>query len=287
MDIVTKRRFLSMIGMGGLASALAACNTLSLFNTFTPKENNVRRIARNVVFGNDARQHYDVYAPTNAKTSALPILVFFYGGNWAMGSKDDYAWMGHALAAMGYVVVLPDYRLVPTVRYPTFLEDGALAVKHVLAHAADYDADPTRMALMGHSAGAYNAAMLTLDPRYLGDTKVSALVGVSGPYNFYPFDVPASRDAFGQWPNPMETQPVTYARHMDTHFLLMQSRADRIVGTQNAVHLDEKLRAAGDNVQLKLYDGLSHQDMAAAFSLPFRNKGPLYGDVKSFLASNV
>ncbi len=287
MDIVTKRRFLSMIGMGGLASALAACNTLSLFNTFTPKENNVRRIARDVVFGSDPRQRYDVYAPTDARTSALPILVFFYGGNWAMGSKDDYVWMAHALAAMGYVVALPDYRLVPEVRYPAFLEDGAAAVKHILANATRYDADPSRLALMGHSAGAYNAAMLTLDPRYLGDTKVAALVGVSGPYNFYPFDVPASRDAFGQWPNPMETQPVTYARPMGTHFLLMQSRADRIVGTQNAIHLDEKLRAAGDNVQLKLYDGLSHQDMAAAFSLPFRNKGSLYRDVKSFLAANL
>ena len=287
MRAVTKRRFLSAIGLGGIASALAACNTLSLFNTFTPKESDVRRIAQNVAYGDDPRQYYDVYAPTDAKTSGLPILVFFYGGNWAMGSKEDYVWMAYALAAMGYVVVLPDYRLVPQVRYPGFLDDGALAIKHILANAATYDADPSRLALMGHSAGAYNAAMLTLDPRYLGDTKVSAFVGVSGPYDFYPFDVPASRDAFGHWPHPAETQPVTYARKLDTHILLLQSRADRIVGTRNAMNLEAKLKAFGDDVHVKLYDGLSHQDMAAAFSLPFRNKGSLYGDVKAFLAANL
>ncbi len=283
MPIVTKRRFLSLVGLGGIASALAACNTLSLFNTFTPKEGNVRRIAHDVAFGDDPRQRYDVYAPTNAKTAALPLLVFFYGGNWASGSKADYVWMAHALVAMGYVVALPDYRIVPAVHYPAFLDDGALAVKHILAHAADYDADPSRLALMGHSAGAYNAMMLTLDPRYLGEVKISATVGVSGPYDFYPFDVAASRDAFGQWPHPAETQPITYARKLDTHILLLQSRADTIVGIHNAVNLDARLKAAGDDVRLKLYDGLSHQDMAAVYSLPFRHKGSIYADTQAFL----
>jgi acetyl esterase/lipase len=185
---------------------------------------------------------------------------------------------------MGYVVALPDYRLVPEVHYPGFVGDCALAVKHIAQHAADYGGDGSRLAVSGQSAGAYNAAMVTLDPAFRGDLNIKAFVGISGPYDFYPFNVPASANAFGQYPKPMDTQPISYARKIDTHILLMQSRADKVVGTHNAVNLDAKLRAAGTDVRLMLYDGLSHQDTAAVFSLPFRGKGPLYGDMKAFLA---
>lgn len=284
MPSVTKRRILGLLGLSGLATALAACNTLSLFNTFTPKEGSVRHLAKDVAFGDDPRQRYDVYAPKR-DTGPLPVLVFFYGGNWASGSKDDYVWMGHALASMGYVVVVPDYRLVPQARYPDFVFDGAAAVKHAVAHAKDYGGDGSRLALMGHSAGGYIAAMLPLDPQYLGDLPVKAVVGLAGPYDFYPFDVAASRDAFGYWPKPEETQPITHARKIDTHFLLMHSRADKVVMTKNAVNLDKALRDKGTPSTLKLYDGLSHQDMAAAFSIPFRGKGTVFADSRAFLAS--
>lgn len=284
MPAVTKRRMLGFMGLGGLAMALAGCNTLTLFNTFTPKEGNIRRVAKDVVFGSDPRQRYDIYAPRNAK-GPLPVLVFFYGGNWAMGSKDDYAWMGHALASMGYVVAIPDYRLVPEVRYPDFVFDGAAAVRHIAAHAGDYGGDGSRLALMGHSAGGYIAAILPLDPQFLGDLPVKAVIGVSGPYDFYPFDVPASRNAFGQWPRPAETQPVNHARKLDTRFLLLHSRADDVVYIHNPVNLDKALTAKGTSSTLKLYDGPSHQDMAAAFSIPFRGKGTMFADVQAFLAS--
>ena len=284
MPVVTKRRIMGLVGLGGVAAALAACNTLSLFNTFTPKEGGIHRLARDVAFGNDPRQRYDVYAPESAN-GRLPLLVFFYGGNWASGSKDDYVWMGHALASMGYVVVLPDYRLVPDHPYPDFVQDGATAIKHAIAHARDYGGDESRLGLMGHSAGGYIAAMQPLDPQYLGELPVKAVIGLAGPYDFYPFDVDASRNAFGHWPRPAETQPVNHVRKRDTHFLLMHSRADKVVMTKNAVNLDKALRAKGTPSTLKLYETLSHQDMAAAFSIPFRGKGTVFADAKSFLAS--
>jgi len=285
--MMTKRRLLNLGLLGGLGAALAACNTLTIFNAVTPKDGPVRRIARDVAFGDDPRQRYDVYRPADRDGEKLPVVVFVYGGNWSFGSKADYSWVGHAFAAMGYVCMLPDYRLVPNVRYPAFLEDVGNAVRHLVDHAADYGADPARLALSGHSAGAYNAVMATLDPRYLGDIPVKAVVGISGPYDFYPFDVAASRDAFGQWPNPKETQPVDRVRKIDTRFLLLHSRADTVVYTHNAVNLDKALRAAGDDCRLKLYDGLSHQDMAAALSIPFRGKGTIYADVKAFLSETL
>lgn len=284
MPVVTKRRILGLVGLGGLAAVLTACNTLKLFNAFTPKDRGVDRLARDVAFGDDPRQRYDVYAPKEAK-GLLPVLVFFYGGNWASGSKDDYVWMGHALASTGYVVVVPDYRLVPDHAYPDFVFDGAAAVKHAVAHAKNYGGDGSRLALMGHSAGGYIAALLPLDPQFLGDLPVKAVIGLAGPYDFYPFDVDASRNAFGHWPKPAETQPITHARKINTHFLLMHSRADKVVMTKNAVNLDGALRDKGTPSTLKLYEDLSHQDMAAAFSIPFRGKGTVFADAKSFLAS--
>lgn len=284
--MMSKRHFLNSLGLGGLASALSACNTLSLFNTITPKESSVHRVAQDVAYGSHSRQRYDVYAPRE-RSGPLPIVVFFYGGNWSDGSKDVYAWMAHALASMGYVVALPDYRLVPEVRYPDFLRDGADAVQHIVTHATQYGGHGQNLVLMGHSAGAYNAVMLVLDPQYLGKIPVLAYVGVSGPYDFYPFDVPASRDTFGQWPHPAETQPVNHVRKLETRFLLMQSRGDKIVGTHNAVNLAAKLKAVGTPVEVKLYDKLSHQDMAAAFSIPFRGKGPMFEDTKAFLEGLV
>ncbi|EGF92110.1 alpha/beta hydrolase domain-containing protein [Asticcacaulis biprosthecium C19] len=272
------KRSLLAVGVGAF---LAGCNTLSLFNRFTPKDGGVRRVARDVAFGDDPRQRYDVYAP--AGKTGLPVLVFFYGGGWNSGSKDDYGWMGHALASMGYVVAVPDYRLVPDVLYPVFLEDNAAAVKHVLAHAADYGGDGARLGTIGQSAGGYAAAMMALDPRYLPESTINACVGIAGPYDFYPFDVPASINAFGKWARPEETQPITYARKVATKFLLLQSRADIVVGVHNAVNLEKKLRDAGTDVTLKLYDGLNHQDTAAVYSVPFRKKGALFEDTRTFL----
>lgn len=280
-----KRAFLTTFG---IAPLLAGCNTLSLFNTLTPKDS-ARRVAQNVAFGDHPRQTYDLYAPKAATLeSNLPVLVFFYGGGWNSGAKADYGWMGHALASLGYLVAIPDYRLVPEVVYPAFLDDNAAAIKHIIGHAKAFGGDTKRLGVIGHSAGAYAAAMMALDPHYLGEpSPISVCIGISGPYDFYPFDVPESINAFGAWPRPEETQPVHYARSLSTHFILMQSRADTIVGMKNAVNLEARLKAAGDDVTLKIYDGLSHQDMAAAFSLPFRKKAPLLADVQAFLTAKL
>lgn len=283
MPDMTKRSLLATLG---LAPLLASCNTLTIFNTFTPKDE-AARVARDIPFGDDPKQMLDIYVPKSGNKN-LPVLVFFYGGGWNSGSKADYAWMGHSLAALGYLVVIPDYRLVPQVLYPVFLEDNALAVKYVMAHADAYGGDIKRLGVIGHSAGGYAAAMMALDPRYLGEpSPLKVCIGIAGPYDFYPFDVPASKDAFGQWPRPAETQPVTYARKLDIKFLLMQSRADTVVGIHNAVNLAAKLKAAGTDVTLKLYDGLTHPDTAAVFSVPFRKKAPLRSDVAAWLTASL
>ena len=133
--------------------------------------------------------HARIYRPQDAKTA--PVIVFFYGGSWQSGNKSIYKFVGSALARRGRGVV-PDYRVYPEVIYPAFLEDGALAVRWTKDNATRFGADPNMLFVMGHSAGAYMAAMLALDSRWLGRAGLSprrdiaGLVGISGPYDFLP-----------------------------------------------------------------------------------------------------
>ena len=148
-----------------LAGAISACSPLSVVNAVSPA--GAVQATSAIRYGSDLRHMLDVYRPT-ANAGKAPVIVFFYGGNWVSGQRADYAFVGRALAARGFVVVVPDYRLYPQVRYPDFLDDGAAAVAWAAREIAGHGGDPTHIFVMGHSAGAYNAAMLALDPRWLG-----------------------------------------------------------------------------------------------------------------------
>ena len=105
--------------LAAAAAALsAACAPLSLFATLAPADPAIRS-ARNAAFGPAPRQRLDVFAPRGASGDA-PVAVFFYGGSWDSGRRQDYSWVGKALASRGFVTVIPDYGLYPTVRYPAF-----------------------------------------------------------------------------------------------------------------------------------------------------------------------
>ncbi len=83
------------------------------------------------------------------------------------GSKDKYIFVGEALASKGFIVVIPNYRLYPQVKFPEFVEDGALALKWVHKNIHQFGGDSNDLYVMGHSAGAHIAALLTLDEHYL------------------------------------------------------------------------------------------------------------------------
>jgi acetyl esterase/lipase len=148
-----------------LLLALASCSPLHTFNALVPKDGAAALVAKDQAFASGPRRKLDLYAPKRRSADArLPVIVFFYGGSWSSGDKKGYGFAGRALAAQGFLVAIPDYRLVPEVRFPGFIEDGAAAVRWVRANAARFGGDPDRIVLAGHSAGAYNAAMLSFDP---------------------------------------------------------------------------------------------------------------------------
>ena len=280
----------ALLGAGALA---AACSPLALLNTLPSDP--ARVAVRGAAYGADPRQRLDVYAPAAAVSASAgkgaPVLVFFYGGGWSSGERGGYAFAGRSMAAEGFVTVVPDYRLTPAVRFPAFVQDGASAVAWTRAHAAEYGGDPDRIVLMGHSAGAYIAAMLAMDPQWLAAAgapagTVKAWAGLAGPYDFYPFDVKSSQAAFGAWPKPQETQPIAFAGAGDPPAFLGHGDVDSTVRLKNSANLAAKLSAAGVPVELKVYPGVQHVPLLLALTRTFRGKASVRADAVAFLRAH-
>jgi acetyl esterase/lipase len=257
---------------------------LGSFNALMPKDWGSRRVAEGLAYGTGERLKLDVYAPRSAAGSPRPVIVFFYGGSWNSGRRQGYAFAARALAARGFVVIVPDYTLVPEARYPAFLSDCAAAVRWARRHAGGYGGDGERIVLTGHSAGAYNAAMLALDPKLLGEDRaaVRGFAGLAGPYDFLPLDDDSTIAAFGAWPRPAETQPIAYAAPGAPAALLLHGDADTRVKPRHSRKLSELLREAGGEVRLKLYPGVGHIGIVTLLAVPFRHQAPVLDDVAAF-----
>lgn len=273
--------------LGALAGACSPARLLSGLDRVTGGGAGSRRVAAGVPFGSHG-QRLDVYAPAGA--GPWPVVVFFYGGSWQAGSRGGYAFAGRALAGQGFVTVVPDYRKVPQVRFPAFVEDGAEAVAWTAAQVGRFGGDPGHIAAAGHSAGAYIAVMLALDERYLAAAGapgvIRAGVGLSGPYDFLPL-TGAAIPAMGAAPDPQATQPIRFARADAPPLMLVTSGDDTLVRPRNAYNLAARLKALGAPVTLKDYPGLDHSEVVMALSQPFRGKGSVLADTAAFLRDTL
>lgn len=269
-----------------LGAAVAACSPVGLLNSLGPRDGGVRRAARRIPYGEDPRQTLDVFVPT-AAGAPWPVLVFFYGGGWDSGSREVYGWAAQALAARGFVVAVPDYRVVPQVRFPAFVEDAAAATAEVGRLARRYGGDPERLGVVGHSAGAHLVMMIALDRRYMAAVEapglIKAAVGLAGPYDFLPLDVPASINAFGRAPDLTLTQPVTFVRPDAPPLWLGHGTEDTVVHAEDTTILCDRMKTVGGRCEARLYPGLNHADLIATFSPLFRKKAPVLADATAFL----
>ena len=214
------------------------CTRFDLLNATIPSCDYLR--TTDLPYGDHARQKLDVYRPRNA-APGTPVVVFFYGGDWQYGRRDDYRFVGEALSSRGFIAVLPDYRLYPEVTFPAFVEDSDRAVRWVHDNAARLGGDKARIYIMGHSAGAHIAALLTLDPHYLrnvglDENNIRATAALSGPYDFIPPQ--SDRPVFGK-PTTQSAmdphKPINFVHASAPPMLLFQGLKDDIVEPANAV----------------------------------------------------
>jgi acetyl esterase/lipase len=115
-------------------------------------------------YGADAAQALDVFIPPHAE--GAPVLVMAHGGGWRLGDKTSPGVIDNKLKywlPKGYILVSVNYRLLPT-PVSEQAKDVAAAVAYVENHATEWGGDGSRLILMGHSAGAHLAALLSADP---------------------------------------------------------------------------------------------------------------------------
>lgn len=262
-----------------LAWGLSGC-AMTLVDWVTP--NSGYSATTDIAYGELPRQQYDVYIPTEPLANA-PTLVFIYGGSWQEGDKDSYRFVAQAFASAGYAVVIPDYRVYPAVKFPTFIEDCASAVANYLDHNPDKE-----IVLVGHSAGAHIAAMLALNPEYLqavsiDRNKISAWVGWSGPYDFLPITSPTLQTIFNGADDIPETQPIHFANPKSPPALLIHGEDDETVYPKNTRNLAAALRQYHVPVEELYYPDTGHIFTVGALISPFRSFAPTLEDTLTFL----
>ncbi|WP_347557149.1 alpha/beta hydrolase [Robbsia sp. KACC 23696] len=292
---------------------LAACSPVGALNALTPRHTYV--LQSDIAYGSVARQRLDVYVPRQAAgtantastavagssptgddpargvsrltSSSMPIVVFVYGGSWQNGDRADYRFAGEALASAGFVTVIPDYRVYPETIFPGFVEDAAAAVAWARAHAADYGADPRRLFLVGHSAGAQIVALLATDNRYLhaqglDKSMIAGLVGLAGPYDFLPLQDDTLKKVF-----PLDrreaSQPIHFVDGREPPVFLGVGNADKTVDPGNTERFAARLEQAGDRVTVRHYPKLNHALTIGVVGAPLRFLAPVRRDVVSFI----
>jgi acetyl esterase/lipase len=139
---------------------------------------------------------------------------------------------------------------------------------------------------MGHSAGAYNALMLGLDPEWLRGAgadprRVAGVIGLAGPYDFLPIDDAAIIPIFPE-AGP-DTQPITYARADAPPLLLLTGTDDRQVKPRNTQALADRMRAVGGQVRVITYAGIGHIGLITAIAPAFSWRAPVLRDVMGFI----
>ena len=264
---------------------LGACSPFTILNG--PIDGDGYTVRPGIPYGPEARNSLDVYAPKQ-RTGPVPVVVFFYGGSWRRGNRASYLFAADALAGRGYVAIVPDYRVYPNVRFPAFVEDVARAVRWALDHAAELGGDPDRLFLMGHSAGAHIAAMLTLDERYLAGQGVPAksirgTIVMAGPLAFYPSRTRSIAPIFAHLADENAARPVAFVDGDEAPLLLLHGKDDRTVRVSNTIALAKAVRDAGGRVRQIIYPGVGHIGIVSALARSFRDIAPVLRDTAAFI----
>jgi len=242
---------------------LAGCSATDIANSLTSSRDVAQIEAQS--FGPLPRHRFDLYRPANLPPEA-PLVVFVYGGGWRAGQRRQYAFVALPLARQGCLVAVPDYRLWPESRFPDFVEDTALAVGHLAA------LEPRRrLVLMGHSAGAFNAACVALDARWGSQQFVHGFIGLAGPYDFAAAEV-GSPGIFSGLPR-VQAAPQPLRAGQTPPLLLIHGEADTVVGPYHSNILAARAREAGVSVQHVVRPGMGHFGVITAFADPTRALG--------------
>jgi len=270
-----------------LAWLMSACSPLRVAENLLSSGQSIR--TSGPAYGNGARQRLDVYRP-RARGNPAPVVVFLYGGRWQSGSKDQYRLLGDALARRGVVVVVPDYRLYPEVKFPGWVEDAVQAVRWTSKNIERFGGDTAQIWVVGHSSGAHTAVLLALDGRYLRDAGLSpnvvrGYVSLAGPVDtvWTDADVQALMGPPEGWPATYPRNHIVSVNGTVPNLLFLHGADDKTVSPNNSIGLAARIRKNGGCARAIVYRGVGHVEIVVAFSIPQLGIAPVMKDVLDFI----
>ena len=197
-------------------------------NRFTPSKG--YRVQHNIAYGLKARQRLDLYLSEQGQNR--PLIVFVHGGAWCHGDKRDYRFVGEAFARFGYDVAVINYHLAPQHKFPRYVDDLALALEFLDQQQQKLAVSTTKIALMGHSAGAFNVTSLLYNPQNFGShvrQKIKTVIGIAGPYHFDYKGDPLAEPAFDQQVPYEKVMPYYFVEKNDIQHYLFLAENDHLV----------------------------------------------------------
>ena len=272
----------AVLALGGVALATQSAQALSplaIVNGITSSGG--VGVSKDILYGDEPSQDLDVYYPKplaqamktqSAITNSYPMVVFVHGGSWESGSKEQYAFVGQSLAQAGYVTAVINYRKAPDHVYPDYVKDAAQAIAWSINNAVSLHADPARLAVMGHSAGAFNAVAAVANEDFLAPygvkpTDIATVVGIAGPYS-YDFRKFSSASAFGANATPDQVMPDRQIKGAQPPYLLLTAEKDQMVHATNTTKMTQALQSAGVSVKTSEIKGASHATSIGAMAPP-------------------
>jgi acetyl esterase/lipase len=228
----------------------------------------------------DPLQTLDVYAPKGAKD--CPVIVWIHGGGWRRGDKAPMQHKPQALADKGFVFASINYRFVPDVTIKQMMGDVAKAIRFLHDHARDYGGDPNAIYVMGHSAGAHLAALVSTDDRYLKAEGLSlAILKGCVPVDVAAYDIPKrlaeNPEASGNFltvfgrtaEEQRDVSPIGHVaggKHIPPFLILYV--ADRVETKSQSHHFAKALEAAGIRATVVAGEGKTHGTINSDLGLP-------------------
>lgn len=272
------------------ATLLTACSPVNVLNLSIPTRH--LSVNSNIAYSKLKRQSLDIYQPKSKDDKSLPVVIFFYGGSWDSGDKQDYLFIGEAFSSKGFITVIPDYRVFPEVKFPTFMQDPALATKWVKDNITDYGGNPDNIFIAGHSAGAHIAMMLNLNTEYLAAVDLTpkafkGFIGLAGPYDFLPLSSDRLKTIFGPEESRWSSQPINYVTGNNQPTMLMVGLKDDTVWPRNTFNLAKAIREKNGSVEVIEYPNYGHVKMIASIAKPFRRFNSVLDDMVEFMHTNI
>ena len=268
----------------------SACTPLAFTAANLPTRFDGAAVLLDRAYGSLPQHKLDIYLPAEATDRLREVIVFFYGGRWSYGEKEQYRFVGSAFADRGFIVVIPDYRKYPTVRFPAFIDDGAKALAWVHNHIGEFGGDPGQIHIVGHSAGAHIGALLAADARYLAaegkdrSVVIRDVAGLAGPYAFTPTD-PDLVDMFGPPENYPNMQVPTFIDGSQPPMLLLYGDDDAVVERYNLERVEQRIIERGGCVRSIIYHAVGHISLLGALSWFNPGSVPVLEDITEFFRS--